>query len=68
MPSLVFLRTASIEGIQRFADAMEASGSWWVYGWLNVLGRGTANFEMTKGSVDALLPFPALSGPLGYPS
>ena len=63
--AVLSLPMAEIQGIQRFADAMEASGSWWVYTPVNVLGWDPANFEMTKGSVDALLPFPALSGPLG---
>jgi hypothetical protein len=63
--AVLSLPMAEIQGIQRFADAMEASGSWWVYTPVNVLGWDPANFEMTKGLVDALLPFPALSGPLG---
>jgi len=63
--AVLSLPMAEIQGIQRFADAMEASGSWWVYTPVNVLGWDPANFEMTKGLVDALLPFQALSGPLG---
>jgi hypothetical protein len=63
--AILSIPMAEIQGIQRYADAMEASGSWWVYTPTNVLGWDPANPEMTKGLVDALLPFPALSGPLG---
>ena len=52
-------------GIQRFADAMAASGSWEVSQPNNVWGWDPANPEMLEGFVDMLVPFPALSTPLG---
>ncbi|MBX7455176.1 hypothetical protein GR927_44960 [Mycolicibacterium sp. 3033] len=52
-------------GIQRFADAMAASGSWEVSQPNNVWGWDPANPEMLEGFVDMLVPFPALSQPLG---
>lgn len=52
-------------GIQRFADAMAASGSWEVSQPNNVWGWDPANPEMLEGFVDMLVPFPALSRPLG---
>jgi hypothetical protein len=56
---------AEVDGIERFAAAMQASGSWNESSPNNVWGWDPANPEMLKGSVDMLLPFPALSGPLG---
>jgi hypothetical protein len=56
---------AEVDGINRLAAAMEWSGSWWVYTPENVLGWDPPNFEMTKGLVDTLLPFPTLSTPFG---
>ncbi|MCG7596670.1 hypothetical protein [Mycobacterium sp. PSTR-4-N] len=52
-------------GIQRFADAMAESGSWEVSQPNNVWGWDPANPEMLEGFVDMLVPFPALSRPLG---
>jgi hypothetical protein len=52
---------AEVDGINRYAAAFEWSGSWWVYTPENVLGWDPPNFEMTKGLVDLLLPFKALS-------
>ncbi|RZT15696.1 hypothetical protein EV589_3849 [Mycobacterium sp. BK558] len=52
-------------GIQRFADSMAASGSWEVSHPDNVWGWDPANPEMLEGFVDMLVPFPALSRPLG---
>ena len=56
---------AAVAGIERFAAAMEDSGSWNESHSNNVWGWDPANPEMLKGFVDMLLPFPALSGPLG---
>jgi hypothetical protein len=52
-------------GMQRFADAMAASGSWEVSQPNNVWGWDPANPEMLESFVDMLVPFPALSRPLG---
>ena len=59
------LPAAEIQGIQRFADAMASSGSWNESSPNNVWGWDPANPEMLKGTIDLLVPFPALSGPLG---
>jgi hypothetical protein len=59
------LPTAQIQGMQRFADAMESSGNWNTSQPNNVWGWDPANPEMLEGFVDMLVPFPALSGPLG---
>ncbi len=56
---------AEVDGIERFAAAMESSGSWNESSPNNVWGWDPANPEMLKGSIDMGLPFPALSGPIG---
>jgi hypothetical protein len=56
---------AEVDAIERFAAAMESSGSWNESSPNNVWGWDPANPEMLKGSIDMGLPFPALSGPLG---
>jgi len=56
---------AEIDAIERFAAAMESSGSWNESSPNNVWGWDPANPEMLKGSIDMGVPFPALSGPLG---
>jgi hypothetical protein len=56
---------AEVAGIERLAAAMEASGSWNEPSPGNVWGWDPVNPEMLKGSIDMLLPFPALSTPLG---
>ena len=56
---------AEIDAIERFAAAMESSGSWNESSPNNVWGWDPANPEMLKGFVDMLMPLPALSGPLG---
>jgi hypothetical protein len=59
-----------IQGIQEFAQAMGpvasgGAGSWWVVTPTNVLGWDPANPTMLKTFVNMLVPFPALSVPLG---
>ena len=56
---------AEVDGMNRLAAALEWSGSWWVYTPENVLGWDPPNFEMTKGLVDTLMPFPTLSTVFG---
>lgn len=70
IPANVFMAALNtpanmVFGIQRFADAMAASGSWEVSQPNNVWGWDPANPEMLEGFVDMLVPFPALSRPLG---
>lgn len=55
----------AVAGTNRFANAMRASGSWWVYTPVNVLGWDPANPEMTRAFVDFLVAIPSISGPLG---
>lgn len=56
---------ASIAGMNRFSQAMENSGSWHESSAGNVWGWDKENPEMLKGFVAMLMPFPALSIPLG---
>lgn len=55
----------SVAGTNRFANAMRASGSWWVYTPTNVLGWDPANPEMTRAFVDFLVAIPSISTPMG---
>ncbi len=55
----------AVAGTNRFANAMRASGSWWVYTPTNVLGWDPANPEMTRAFVDFLVAIPSISTPLG---
>lgn len=55
----------AVQGTNRFANAMRASGSWWVYTPVNVLGWDPANPEMTRAFVDFLVAIPSISGPMG---
>ncbi len=55
----------AVAGTNRFANAMRASGSWWVYTPVNVLGWDPANPEMTRAFVDFLIAIPSISGPMG---
>ncbi|MDG4666904.1 PE-PPE domain-containing protein [Mycobacterium sp. 236(2023)] len=55
----------AIAGTNRFANAMRASGSWWVYTPTNVLGWDPANPEMTRAFVDFLVAIPSISTPMG---
>ncbi|ORV83220.1 PE-PPE domain-containing protein [Mycolicibacterium iranicum] len=55
----------AVAGTNRFAEAMRASGSWWVYTPVNVLGWDPANPEMTRAFVDFLIAIPSISEPLG---
>lgn len=55
----------SVAGTNRFANAMRASGSWWVYTPTNVLGWDPANPEMTRAFVDFLIAIPSISTPMG---
>lgn len=55
----------AVAGTNRFANAMRASGSWWVYTPVNVLGWDPANPEMTRAFVDFLIAIPSISTPLG---
>ena len=57
--------SASIADMNRFSAAMEASGSWSESTPGNVWGWDPPNPEMLKGFVGMLMPFPALSHPLG---
>lgn len=54
-----------LEGVQVLTAAMELSASWWVYSPTNVLGWDPANPGMAKGITQILLPFKALSTPVG---
>ncbi|WP_370330193.1 PE-PPE domain-containing protein [Mycolicibacterium hippocampi] len=63
--AILSIPMAEINAINRFSAAMEDSGSWWVYTDVNVLGWDPANEEMTKGFVDMLIPFTALSESVG---
>jgi hypothetical protein len=54
-----------VQGLERLAAALELSGSWNESHPNNVWGWDPANPEMLKGMIDLLVPFPALSGPLG---
>jgi hypothetical protein len=54
-----------LQGLQQLADALNNAGSWWVVSPTNVLGWDPGNPDMMAGTVNALVPFPALSGPLG---
>jgi hypothetical protein len=65
MNAFLNMPAAEVAAIERFAAAMESSGSWNQSSPNNVWGWDPANPEMLKGFVDVLLPFPALSGPLG---
>lgn len=56
---------AHIAGVERFAAAMEASGSWNESHPNNVWGWDPVNPEHAKGMTDMFIPFPALSNPLG---
>lgn len=55
----------AVQGTNRFAESMRASGSWWKYSDVNVLGWDPANPEMTRAFVDFLISVPAISEPLG---
>ncbi len=63
--AILSIPMAEINAINRFSAAMEDSGNWWVYSSTNVLGWDPANEEMTKGFIDMLIPFTALSEPVG---
>ena len=54
-----------IEAIQRFAYSLMLTGNWYVYHPNNVMGTDPADPPKWKALVDMLVPFPALSGPLG---
>jgi hypothetical protein len=54
-----------IQALQQLADALVVSGSWNESHPNNVWGWDPANPEMFKATVNALVPVPALSGPLG---
>ncbi|MGD9619464.1 MAG: hypothetical protein AB7G47_04145 [Mycolicibacterium sp.] len=57
--------TAAIAGVERFAAAMAASGSWNESHPNNVWGWDDVNPEHAKALVDILLLVPSLSTPLG---
>lgn len=54
-----------LSGIERFAAAMENSGSWNESHPNNVWGWDPANPEHAKGLTDIFVPLPAVSTPLG---
>lgn len=56
---------AMLAGIERFAAAMEASGSWNESHPNNVWGWDQANPEHAMGLTDIFVPVPAISTPLG---
>jgi hypothetical protein len=56
---------AMLAGIERFAAAMEASGSWNESHPNNVWGWDQANPEHARGLTDIFVPVPAISTPLG---
>lgn len=56
---------AELAGVQRLTAAMLSSQNWFIYSPVNVLGADPSNPEMVKGSLDMLIPFPALSHPTG---
>ncbi|PQP41715.1 hypothetical protein C6A88_27870 [Mycolicibacterium austroafricanum] len=56
---------AMLSGVERFAAAMENSGSWNESHPNNVWGWDPANPEHAKGLTDIFVPLPAVSTPLG---
>ncbi|MDT5192085.1 MAG: hypothetical protein QOI28_4336 [Mycobacterium sp.] len=54
-----------VKALHGLADSLVASGNWFVLTPTNVFGWDTANPEMLKQLVNVLLPFPAISVPLG---
>jgi len=54
-----------VKALHALADSLVASGNWLVLTPTNVFGWDTANPEMLKQLVNALVPFPAISEPLG---
>ena len=56
---------AQVDAVNYFAESWAQSGNWWVLSQDNILGWDRANPAMSWSMVDLLLPFPALSKPLG---
>lgn len=54
-----------IFGLQDLTAALDYTGPWAVYGPTNVLGTDRADPPKYKGAVNFLVPFPAMSVPLG---
>ena len=54
-----------ILGLQQLTDGLDYTGPWAVYSPTNVLGTDRADPPKYKGAVNFLVPFPALSVPLG---
>ena len=54
-----------IAAMQSMADALLFTGSWWVGSPSNIYGTDPTDPPFVKALVALLVPFPALSGPLG---
>ena len=70
VPANLFSAIASIpanevQALDRFADAMLATGSWDVWSPTNVFGFDAVDRERLKAIVDLMVPFPALSSVIG---
>lgn len=63
--ALLSIPGASIADMARFSTAMQNSGSWHESSAGNVWGWDKENPEMLKGFIGMVMPFPALSHPLG---
>ena len=56
-----------IYGLNTWADAIEAGGSWWLKTPTNVWGWDPANPAMIQAAANVLMPFPVISGNGGLP-
>lgn len=56
-----------VQGLNSWADALEAGGSWWLKTPTNVWGWDPANPPMIQAAVNVLVPFPVISGSGGLP-
>lgn len=63
--AIISVPRAYLDGLNDLSYALEVTGSWWVYDPVNVLGYDPADPPKITAVTNLLIPFKALSNPLG---
>ena len=63
--AIISIPRALVDGLNELSYGFEVTGSWWVYTPTNVLGFDPADPPKVSALVNLLIPFKALSQPLG---
>ncbi|KRE33155.1 hypothetical protein ASG82_23325 [Mycobacterium sp. Soil538] len=63
--AIISIPRAYLDGLNDLSYALEVTGSWWVYDPVNVLGYDPADPPKITAVTNLLIPFKALSNPLG---